>query len=244
MGGLTGPEREFSRFAHTYSRTNTLQREIVRTLLGEIGTKPRKILDLGAGHGEVASHIGWDYETLVAVDIAQTMCDLHPRSDKISVVRADFDDAPSVAPVFCRPYDLVVSASALQWSADLSMLLENISRIGSDVAFALFTAGTFRTLYDTAGLESPLPTLHAVVQSLEELFEGRWRIGRFERTFADTRAMLRYIKHSGFNGFGRKLDYRRTRRLIDEYPVPTLEFEVLYFWGRPHGGPAKVSVPG
>jgi len=40
--------------------------------------------------------------------------------------------------------------------------------------------------------------------------------------------MLRYIKKSGVSGGRNLLTYKQTKKLMDEYPLNYLEFEVVY----------------
>jgi len=40
--------------------------------------------------------------------------------------------------------------------------------------------------------------------------------------------MLRYIKESGTSGGEKQLSYKQTKRLLDQYPLDYLEFEVLF----------------
>jgi malonyl-CoA O-methyltransferase len=45
--------------------------------------------------------------------------------------------------------------------------------------------------------------------------------------------MFRYIQKSGVGGGERKLGYKKMKRLMEEYPLDYLEFEVLFVQAKP-----------
>jgi malonyl-CoA O-methyltransferase len=51
---------------------------------------------------------------------------------------------------------------------------------------------------------------------------------RYKLYFDTTYDMLRYIKRSGTSGGERHLGYREVKRLIYNYPLNYLEFEVIF----------------
>jgi malonyl-CoA O-methyltransferase len=50
--------------------------------------------------------------------------------------------------------------------------------------------------------------------------------------FEDNLSKFRYIKNSGVSGGERKLSFKDTKRLIENYPHKYLEFEVMFVWGK------------
>jgi len=68
--------KEFSKNAATYQEHNIIQKEVARHLLNGIKSKPKTILDLGAGSGAISSQVDWSYKKFVAVDRSQKMCEL------------------------------------------------------------------------------------------------------------------------------------------------------------------------
>ncbi len=230
--GICRHTREFSRRSRSYLSSNIIQNRAAKRLIEGLGFHPQKILDLGCGAGAVYRQISWPLKRFTAVDKAERMCRLHPRSSDIEVLHADFEDPKLFQRLAAHaPYDLIVSSSALQWASDLPTLLKRMSALGDRVAFAIFCSGTFRTLRRTAGLDTFLPELHELKALLNRHFDARYETWEEKLFFPDTLSALRYIKRSGVSGGRRHLCYHETKRLIAEYPLEYLEFEVLFVWG-------------
>ncbi len=225
---------EFSRFANQYNSYNIIQQQVARKLVSMLPAKEYShILDLGCGRGEVYNNlVDQDiiFESFHGIDISAGMLELHPKDPRVSLTEASFD-TPHLPESSAR-YDLVLSASALQWSSDLDLPLTAISSIGSPALLAIFTSGTFRTLHATAGIISPIYTDEYLRRKIEERFGANFDIGfetvEYKLVFDSTLGMLRYIKKSGTSGGERYMRYRETKRLLDVYPLDYLEFEVLF----------------
>ncbi len=230
--------KEFSRFAETYSRYNIIQRQVAQRLVCDFMPRgPGRILDLGCGEGEIFRQLSGrqiPFGRLFAVDLSQKMLMLHPRDNRVQLLQGDFDDLGFLESLKREKIDTVLSASALQWSGDLERTAETLSGIGNRAAFAIFTSGTFRTLHHCAGTTSPIRSYETVEMILQQHYEFE-RIEKVEYRlrFEDPQAIFRYIKRSGVSGGEARLHYRQTRRLIESYPLDYLEFELLFFSGKP-----------
>ncbi len=217
---------KFSKRATTYTEHNIIQKEVVKKLIGNIHSNPKKILDLGCGNGAVYELISWDIENFVGVDKATNMCELHPISDKIKLINKDFET------LNFENFDMVISSSALQWAKDVETLFQKISSNTDEVAFSIFCDGTFKTIYETAHLKKFLPNQHKLLKILEKYFEFTHEVIDYKLEFTDNLSKFRYIKNSGVSGGERKLSYKDTKKLIDSYPHSYLEFEVMFIWGK------------
>lgn len=220
---------EFSRYADHYGEHSIIQDKVADKLIGSVTDKPQSLLDIGCGRGAVAARIAWPYRDLVAVDFAPGMLERHPKSDGIKCLYGDFDDPGLYASLQDYRFDRVFSASALQWSRDLEQTFALIRSLQAPVSLAIFTSGTFSTLFQTAGLP-PLLRSAETVDALAERFFGPVSSERvlYKLAFESSREMFRYIKRSGVSGNRNVLSYRETKRLMERYPLGYLEFEVLF----------------
>ncbi len=224
---------EFSRRSQSYDSANIIQKKVAKRLVEGIDFQARTILDLGCGSGAVFQHIAWPITRFVGVDKAANMCAIHPRASSVRIIRADFEE-PNLYSELSRfaPFDLIVSSSALQWAHDLSSLLDNITKLGERIAFAIFCEGTFRTIRKEANIPTFLPELKELENMLKSRFVCRFEHWNERLYFPDNLSKFRYIKRSGVSGGERRLGYRETKKLILEYPLEYLEFEILFAWGK------------
>jgi malonyl-CoA O-methyltransferase len=125
-------------------------------------------------------------------------------------------------------FDRIYSASALQWADDLDSVFKSISALNSSVSLAIFTSGTFKTLYETAGLSAILKSSDEVIESASRHLSAEYEIVRYVLEFDSVREMFRYIKRSGVSAGRRILDFTQTKRLMESYPLNYLEFEVVF----------------
>jgi len=230
--------REFDRFAASYTKSNIIQRQAAEYLVSWIEKRDySKILDLGCGAGELYLQLrsrGIGFEDFCGMDLSEEMLRRHPKDRRIRCRLGDFSDPVLLEELSAESWDLLLSASALQWSADLDRTLQGLSRIRAPGYYALFTAGTFRTLHRTAELNSPIPNFDDACRIFERYYDVR-RMERVEYRlhFESTREIFVYIKKSGVSGGRARLSYRETKRLMREYPLDYLEFELLFFSGSP-----------
>jgi len=224
---------EFSRFAHSYNTYNMIQSQVAKELISKVKKQAYKtILDVGCGSGAVYHHMRTEqirYETFVALDASEEMLSLHPKSHKIKVLHADFNQ-----PFMYKESKediLVISSSALQWSKDLDCTFSQLSQIGGKAYFSIFTANTFKTLHQMAHIKSPIYQAEILKKSIDKYYKAKYEIKKYQLLFDTTREMFSYIKKSGVSGGEKQLSYRETKQLICKYPFNYLEFEVLFVEG-------------
>ena len=220
---------EFSKYATHYGSYNVIQNRVVEKLLSFVQNKPKKILDLGCGSGAVLKKIDWKFKHFVGVDFAPGMLELHPKGKHIECVYGNFNDRMLFEHLQTYSFDYIISASALQWADDLEFVFKEIKELHAPVALAIFTAGTFKTLNKTAGLESLLRSREEVKELQKRYFpDAKFEVVAYKLEFESVRDMFQYIKKSGVSGSRRVLSYKDTKRLMQEYPTDYLEFEVAF----------------
>lgn len=219
---------EFSRYASQYAAHNVIQAKVAGKLAKDTEDKPRKILDLGCGNGTLFSYIDWEIETFTGVDFSESMLSHHPHSSGVTLMLGDFNDSVLFEKLSLMTFDRIYSASALQWADDLESVFKSISALNSFVSLAIFTSGTFKTLYETAGLPAILKSSDEVIESASRHLSAEYEIVRYVLEFDSVREMFRYIKRSGVSAGRRILDFTQTKRLMESYPLNYLEFEVVF----------------
>ena len=221
------PQREFRRFASGYGRYSLIQERVAKALASKIARPYGRIVDLGCGSGGFFRAYEHPFTKYCAVDLAPQMLSLHPGGEGVEKLEADFDDPRLYDRLRKGGFDLLVSSSALQWSRDLDLTLGRIASLDLPVALAIFTSGTFESLHRTAGTISPIRSMEETVAAIERNFDAEIDILRYELYFSDRLSMLRYIKRSGVSGGKRQLSFARTKKILQEYTLAYLEFEVV-----------------
>jgi malonyl-CoA O-methyltransferase len=221
---------EFSKRAKSYTKHNIIQKKVAKHLISNISSKAKTILDLGAGSGAIYELIHGDIDKFVAVDLASNLLKLHPKDKNVQIITANFDDKKLYESL--ELFDLVVASSSLQWSDDLPNILSQISKHTKEIAFAIFCDKTFKTIYNLTLLESFLPSSQFALKELEKLYEFKYEIKDYKLDFKDNISKFRYIKNSGVSGGKKQLSYKDTKKIIKDYPLDYLEFEVLFVWGK------------
>lgn len=221
---------EFSKYAAHYGSYNVIQQKVADKLLSLVDSKPKSILDLGCGDGTLAKKITWKYDKLTAVDFAPGMLQLHPKAENIECIYGNFNDENLFKTLQKSNFDYIFSASALQWSKDLQTTFEVLSSLHVPVALAIFTANTFKTLHKTAGLKPLLADAAQVELLQKKYFNANFEIVQYKLEFDNVREMFRYIKKSGVSGSRNILSYKETKKLMQEYPLNYLEFEVAFIY--------------
>ena len=225
--------QQFSRFAHKYDSYNIIQSKVATHLVEKLSmTSYKNMIDIGCGSGEVYKNIlnqHIDVEHFVALDSSQAMLDIHPQNKHIVKVCSDFNNKNFLTTLAVKQYDVCISSSALQWSNDLSYTISQLSLLSSKFYGAIFTSGTFKTLHTTAAISSPVPSVFQVQEAIEAYYqEVIFELCIYRLEFPSTRDMFRYIKQSGVSSGERKLSYKETKKLMNNYPLNYLEFEVLF----------------
>jgi len=223
---------EFSKYALDYGTYNIIQDKVVKKLLSLVKSKPQNILDLGCGSGAVCRKIDWKYDRFIGVDFAPGMLEIHPKSENIECIYGNFNDELLFDSLLTYQYEHIFSASALQWADNLEEVLKNIKLLNAPISFAIFTSGTFETLNKTANLEPLLRDKQKIQKLVDKYFNVNFEVVKYTLEFETTREMFRYIKKSGVSGSRKVLNYQQTKKLMNEYPLNYLEFEVVFITSR------------
>ncbi len=225
--------QEFSRFAHQYEQHNMIQVQVAKILVEKLSLDSySNILDLGCGSGEVfknlqEKHI--DFDSFTAFDSAQSMLAIHPKTEKVIKICADFNDKNFLKTLSRDNYELLLSSSSLQWSKDLNFTLNAISSLSKRAYLAIFTSNTFKTLHQTANIKSPIYSAQELQKNiLQHYDEVTFELHHYTLHFDSVRDMFSYIKKSGVSSGEKKLSYKQTKALMRMYPLDHLEFEVLF----------------
>lgn len=221
---------EFSKYAQNYDTCNYVQKKVVKTLLEKVFTKPKFILDLGCGSGLIYKNIDWSIEKFTAIDFALGMLELHPKSPHVELINANFNNSSLFQELLKHRFDYIVSASALQWADDLDFVFENIKKLNAPIALAIFTSNTFKTLNKTAGIKSLLNSKEEIQQLQKKYFNAKFEVFNYKLEFDSVREMFKYIKQSGVSGSRKILSYKQTKKLMQDYPLNYLEFEVAFIY--------------
>jgi len=144
----------FHQRAADYDRHIAVQKRVVENLVRDLHSHqellPGNILDVGSGTGSLLSRLSsiWPEASLCGVDLAYNMClrSAARLGDACLLVNGDAGRLPFRPGIF----DLVVSTSALQWTADLSQALHELRRVmmpGASLSIAFFCEGTLSELH-------------------------------------------------------------------------------------------------
>jgi len=221
---------EFSKNALHYGSYNVVQNRVIKRLFEKLDYQPKKILDLGCGSGAVCRKIDWQYDSFTGVDFALGMLELHPKSDNIVCIYGDFNNANLFENTLEENYEHIFSASALQWADDLERLFREIKKLDARLSLAIFSSNTFKTLNKTANLSSILRSVDEIEELQKKYLGAEMEVVEYKLEFESTRDMFRYIKKSGVSASRKVLSYRETKKLMREYLLDYLEFEVVFIY--------------
>jgi len=221
---------EFSKFANEYNKNNIIQNKVADKLLRNLICKPKNILDIGCGSGAICKRVDWKYDSFTGIDFAKGMLDIHPKSQHINCVYGDFNDENLLNQFIDNKYDYIISASALQWANDLDSIFYQIGKFNTNISLAIFTSNTFKTLHKTASLDSILKDTNTVNELQKKYLNCKSEVVNYKLEFNSTRDMFRYIKQSGVSASRNVLGYKETKKLMEEYPLNYLEFEVIFIY--------------
>lgn len=224
---------QFSRFANVYDEYNMIQSQVAARLIEELPLNHYNILvDLGCGSGELYKKIEnhpLSYQKFIALDSSEQMLTIHPNHPKVEKICSDFnqEEAYTLLPNLDN-HSTIISSSALQWSRDLSFTFSKLSEKSSSIYLALFTSNTFKTLHHTANIVSPIYDEVTLKKTIQYYYDARFKTESYRLYFDSVWEMLSYIKKSGVSGGKRELSYKQIKRLLSNYPLKYLEFEVLF----------------
>lgn len=144
----------FHQKAVEYDHHVLVQKRVVAQLAGYVelyqSRIPEHILDVGTGTGAMLEKLRSQYPDarLTGVDIALNMC-LHTRQ-KLGADCIIVTGSAEALPFRAGAFNLVVSASVLQWVDNLSAALHEMRRVllpGGEVRLAFFCQGTLAELH-------------------------------------------------------------------------------------------------
>lgn len=220
-------QNEFSQNAKDYNTYNIIQTKVINKLINMISDKPKRLLDIGCGRGGIYKSITWPLKKFIGIDFAQGMIDLHPKEQNIELAVKDFNDQECFNTLKTYTIDRIISASALQWAIDLDKTLQKISTLNTPVTFAIFTSGTFKTLYETASLPPLLRSSDEVIKLSKRYYNADYQVLNYTLEFASVREMFQYMKRSGVGGGRNILSFKQMKMLMNDYPLEYLEFEIV-----------------
>lgn len=222
--------QQFSRFAYSYDSYNMIQEKVAHLLVGNMQKEKYDVLvDIGCGSGAVYKNIlkkNDRYNIFIALDTSREMLKLHPEDSKVQKYYASFNQPFSLNTPFHNT--VLLSASALQWSNNLDFTFKELASKGAYAYFAIFTSNTFQTLHKIAGVTSPIYSVQVLQETIEKYYKCTFTVEKYHLSFSSIRKMFQYIKKSGVSGGEKKLSYQEMKKLMREYPLDYLEFEVLY----------------
>lgn len=221
-------KNQFSKHANEYNNFNIIQQIAAKALVRDIKSKPKKILELGCGSGQVFKYIDWDLDLYHAIDFSSSMCELHPRAKNIKIDCFDFDSKEFYNFLEQKSFDLILSSSAMQWSRDLNKLIENLSKSTKEINAVLFTSNTFKTIQNITGTKSPILSLEEIKESFSNHFKCDFEVHNYNLEFNNKKELFDYIKKSGVSGSSASLDFKNAKKLYKEYKLNYLEFEVIF----------------
>lgn len=224
--------KEFSKFAHEYGNHNLIQKEVAQKLCSFLDKKRyKRILDVGAGDGEIYENLlehNIECLNFVALDFSKEMLALHRDAEAIQKVCLDFNQKGFSSVFQEHQLDLIIASSSLQWSDDLSNVLAELSSLSDTFLFSFFTANTFKSLHQTVNIKSPILTQREILEALNKYFIYDLELIEYKLEFSSVYEMLHYIKKSGVGGGVKQLGYGQMKKLLVEYPLNYLEFEVVF----------------
>jgi malonyl-CoA O-methyltransferase len=220
-------KNEFSKYANQYNSYNIIQQIVAKSIIRDIDFKPKRILELGCGSGQIIKNISWDFDYYKAIDFSQNMCNLHPRGKNIDVKCFDFDTNSFIENIKNDKYDVVISSSALQWSKDLGKIIKTLSSISPKIFAVLFTSNTFKTIQTITNNNSPILDENSIKESFLEYCDCEFETIKYNLEFDNKKKLFDYIKKSGVSG-GKVLEFKDAKKLYKEYNLNYLEFEVIF----------------
>ena len=221
-------KKQFSKYAKDYKNHNIIQQIVAKSLVRELKTKPKRILELGCGSGQVYNHISWDLDFYKAIDFSASMCELHPRAKNVEIKCFDFDTVEFLNEIKNDTYDIVLSSSALQWSKDLSKIIKQLSLITKEINAVLFTSNTFKTIQNITKTKSPILDEQSIKEAFNKYFKCEFETIMYKLEFDNKKDLFDYIKKSGVSGANESLDFKNAKKLYKEYNINYLEFEVIF----------------
>ena len=219
---------QFSKYANEYKSYNIIQQICAKSLVRELKSKPKRILELGCGSGQIFANVNWEFDKYLAIDGSQEMCNLHPKVKNLEIKCFNFDSVEFFNEIKDKNFDMVISSSALQWSRDLKKVVENLSKITKEINAVLFTSNTFKTIQEITNTKSPILDELSIKEAFSKYFECEFETIMYKLEFDNKKDLFDYIKKSGVSGGNASLDFKDAKKLYKEYNLNYLEFEVIF----------------
>ncbi len=220
-------QSQFSKHANEYDSYNIIQQIVSKALVREVTNKPRRILELGCGSGQVYKQINWEVDYYKATDFSQSMCDIHPRHENLDIVCCNFDSDEFWSNIKDEKYDLVLSSSAMQWSKDLPLLVKRLISVSNEINAVLFTSNTFKSIQNITNKKSPILDADTIKNSFSEYCKCEFEVFNYDLKFDSKKELFKYIKNSGVSGDS-NLSFKEAKELYKRYDKDYLEFEVIF----------------
>ncbi len=221
-------KNQFSKHANEYNNFNIIQQIAAKALVRDIKNKPKNILEIGCGSGQVYKYISWDVEKYNAIDFSASMCKIHPKNKNLEVACYDFDSNEFYDFLKNKKFDIVISSSAMQWSKDLKKLVGFLSETTNEINAVLFTSNTFKTIQNITKSNSPILSLEKIEEAFSTYYKCDFEVHTYNLEFENKKELFDYIKNSGVSGASATLDFKTAKRLFKEYKLNYLEFEVIF----------------
>jgi len=212
-------KKEFSKYANEYQKLNIIQKKIIHKIAPLLENK--NILDLGCGNGSLLEYA--KPKNYIGIDFSNEMLKLNPANN---LYNFDFNTQKCWDFIEQQNFNILVSLSALQWANDLEFIFNNIKKLNSKYILAIFTSNTFKTLHKSANITSPIHSKEKIIQ-YSQVLNPKIEIINYNLEFKNTLEMLRYIKKSGVSTGEKKLSYKKIMKVITDYPLNYLEFEII-----------------
>jgi len=228
---MTAVQQQFSKHAENYNSNNIIQQIVSKALVREMNIKPKRILELGCGSGQVFKNIDFEFDYYKAIDFSKEMCDIHPTHKNLDIKCLNFDTQAFHDELQNENFDMVLSSSALQWSKDLNKILQTISNISDNINMVLFTSNTFKTIFELSDTLSPILKLDQIKKSFELFYTCEFEVLDYKLEFEHKKDLFNYIKNSGVSGNQNSLSFKKAKHLYKNYNLGYLEFEVVFIKG-------------
>lgn len=219
-------ENKFTKYAKDYDNNNIIQRIVSKAIVREIKNKPKNILELGCGSGQIFREINWEFDNYLAIDFSEKMCELHPKKKNLTVKNFNFDSEEFFNEIQNKYFDLIISSSALQWSKNLPNLLKNLASKTKQFSAVLFTSNTFKEIYRITKQPKSILSLNDIQDAFMP-YNSTFEIFEYKLYFENKKELFDYIKNSGVSGEN-KLNFKEAKHLYKNYGLEYLEFEVVF----------------
>jgi malonyl-CoA O-methyltransferase len=154
-------QQAFDRAAHSYDKHSDVQQQAgikLTHLLKSLRPQAKHLLDMGCGTGMTTAYLAsqYQYEDFHAIDIAPSLlAKAHQRLANLAihVYEKNFDELAGQA----ASLDIIYSNMAVQWSRNLSALLQTTHTLLKDeglIALSIPLAGTFTELHSYCELNA------------------------------------------------------------------------------------------